>query len=110
MKNKIIKYNKLYEDSSIKSNIIEVKNSEQNEITKIPSNNNNPNNIRLIFRNQLSIDIALIIDKSKILTISDIITLLLSKLKIIQTEKIIRLFFKGRPLAPEEKIKDLGIL
>ena len=70
----------------------------------------NDNEIKLIFRNQSSSDTILQINKSKIssLKISDIIDLLFSKWNKSKSEYNIRLFFKGRPLNPEEKLKDLG--
>lgn len=72
-------------------------------------NHNNKNNkiINLIFRNQLSDDITLEINKSKIKTISDIIDLLFTEIKQQKSAKHIRLFFRGRPLKTEEKIKNL---
>ena len=72
-------------------------------------NHNNKNNkiINLIFRNQLSVDITLEINKSKIKTVSDIIDLLFTKIKQQKSAKSIRLFFRGRPLKNEEKIKNL---
>ena len=82
--------------------------SETNKLTNsgFPINNE----INLVFRNQLSSDTILQINKSKIssLKISDIIDLLLSKLNKFKSEYNLRLFFKGRPLNPEEKMKDLG--
>ena len=72
-------------------------------------NHNNKNNkiINLIFRNQLSVDITLEINKSKIKTISDIIDLLFAEIKQQKSAKSIRLFFRGKPLKNEEKIKNL---
>lgn len=106
------KYDKFIEESTLKDSNIEVKESEQNTFT---GNNNhlledskiNPNILNLIFRNQLSNDISLSIDKSKITTIEDITNLLLEKLKVSKSESIIRLFFKGRPLKNIERINDI---
>lgn len=82
----------------------------ENKINKNSSDSSINNEIKLIFRNQLSSDTILQINKSMIssLKISDIIDLLLSKLNKSKSEYNIRLFFKGRPLKIEEKIKDLG--
>ena len=72
-------------------------------------NHTNKNNkiINLIFRNQLSVDITLEINKSKMKTISDVIDLLFTKIKQQKSAESIRLFFRGRPLKTEEKIKNL---
>lgn len=106
------KYNMLIEESPIKNNAHEVKETDNNtqmNNTFIPLNiNENPNDIILIFRNQLSNDITLIIDKSKIITINDVIDLLLKRLKVSKSESIIRLFFKGRPLQKDEKIENIS--
>ena len=86
----------------------------ENKISETSKLNNSEysfsNEIKLIFRNQLSSDTILQINKSKVssLKISDIIDLLLSKLNKSKSEYYLRLFFKGRLLKPEEKIKDLG--
>ena len=63
--------------------------------------------INLIFRNQLSVDIKLEINKSKTKTITDIIDLLFSEINQQKSKKSIRLFFRGKPLKNEEKIKNL---
>ena len=63
--------------------------------------------INLIFRNQLSVDIKLEINKSKTKTITDIIDLLFSEIDQQKSKKSIRLFFRGKPLKNEEKIKNL---
>jgi len=106
------KYNKFIEESPIKNNtkdLKEIDNNTQMNNTFIPLNvNENPNDIILIFRNQLSNDIILMIDKSKIITINDVIDLLLKRLKVSKSESIIRLFFKGRPLQKDEKIENIS--
>ena len=107
------KHVKLVEEESIKDTTLGIKDSEQNntEINNIslPLNTkNNSNILTLIFRNQLSNDLTLSIDITKIITISDIINLLLLKLKISKSESVIRLFFKGRPLKNDEKIVDIS--
>ena len=106
------KYNKFIEESPIKNNtkdLKEIDNNTQMNNTFIPLNvNENPNDIILIFRNQLSNDITLMIDKSKIITINDVIDLLLKRLKVSKSESIIRLFFKGRPLQNDEKIENIS--
>ena len=107
------KHVKLVEEGSIKDTTLGIKDSEQNntEINNIslPLNTkNNSNILTLIFRNQLSNDLTLSIDITKIITISDIINLLLLKLKISKSESVIRLFFKGRPLKNDEKIVDIS--
>ena len=96
----------LIEEPNIQDDPYEVK--EQRKETDSPLNGSNFNKLNLIFRNQLSHDISLLIDKSEIITISNVIDLLLSKLNISKSENIIRLFFKGRPLKNEEMIKDLS--
>ena len=106
------KHNIFIEESPIKNNTYELKEADNNtqmNNTFIPLNiNENPNNIILIFRNQLSNDITLIIDKSRIVTINDVIDLLLKRLKVSKSESIIRLFFKGRPLQNDEKIENIS--
>ena len=107
------KHVKLVEEESIKDTTLGIKDTEQNntEINNIslPLNTkNNSNILTLIFRNQLSNDLTLSIDITKIITISDIINLLLLKLKISKSESVIRLFFKGRPLKNDEKIVDIS--
>ena len=107
------KYNTFVEESSLKDTTLEVKESDHNNSqvnnSYLPLDSKiNSNILNLIFRNQLSNDICLSIDKTKIITIGDIINLLLEKLKVSKSESIIRLFFKGRPLKNEENIKDLG--
>ncbi len=106
------KHNILIEESPIKNNTYETKETDNNpqmNNTFIPLNvNDNPNDIVLIFRNQLSNDISLIIDKSKIITINDVIDVLLKRLKVSKSESIIRLFFKGRPLQNDEKIENIS--
>ena len=107
------KHEKLIEENSQKDTTIGIKETEQNinQTNNIyfPLNHNkNPNYLYLIFRNQLSNDITLEIDKTKIKTINELINLLLSKLKVSKSENIIRLFFKGRPLKKEEKIADIS--
>ena len=107
------KHVKLVEEESIKDTTLGIKDSEQNntEINNIslPLNTkNNSNILTLIFRNQLSNDLTLFIDITKIITISDIINLLLLNLKISKSESVIRLFFKGRPLKNDEKIVDIS--
>ena len=89
------------------SHLIKDKRDSEKTILRDTSKNNE---IILIFRNQLSSDTILKINKSNIssLKISDITNLLLSKLNKSPLEFYIRLFFKGRPLKQEEKIKDLG--
>jgi hypothetical protein len=106
------KHNVLIEESPINNNTYEIKETDNNtqmNNTFIPLNiNDNPNKIILIFRNQLSNDITLMIDKSKIITINDVIDLLLKRLKVSKSESIIRLFFKGRPLQKDEKIENIS--
>lgn len=107
------KYDKFVEESSLKDTTLEVKesypNNYQANTSYLPLDSKmNSNLLNLIFRNQLSNDIYLSIDKSKITTIGDIINLLLDKLKVSKSESIIRLFFKGRPLKNEEKIIDIS--
>jgi hypothetical protein len=107
------KYNKFIEESSIKDTTLEVKETEQNNSginkTYLPLDSKiNSNELILIFRNQLSNDISLSIDKAKITTIGDIINLLLEKLKVSKSESIIKLFFKGRPLKDDERINDIS--
>ena len=71
----------LIEEPSINVETLEVKNTEEKKET----NNNalnipkNKNEIYLIFRNQLSKDNILLIDKTKIKTIGDIINILFQK-------------------------------
>lgn len=106
------KYDKFVEEIDLKTKI---KDSSQNNTemnnTYLPLESKiEQNNLILIFRNQLSNDITISIDKSTIITISDLINLLLSKLKASKTESLIRLFFKGRPLKKEEKIEDISNL
>lgn len=69
----------------------------------------NKNEITLIFRNQLSTDTMITLNKTQLSSfkISDITDILLSKLNKSKEESYIRFFFKGRPLKQEEKIKDL---
>ena len=99
----------LIEEPSINMETLEVKNTEEKKET----NNNalnipkNKNEIYLIFRNQLSKDNILLIDKTKIKTIGDIINILFQKLQISPEDKYIRLFFKGRPLNQEESIENI---
>lgn len=106
------KHNVLIEESPNNNNTYEIKDTDNNtqmNNTFIPLNiNDNPNKIMLIFRNQLSNDITLMIDKSKIITINDVIDLLLKSLKVSKSESIIRLFFKGRPLQKDEKIENIS--
>jgi hypothetical protein len=106
------KHNILIEESINNNNTYELKDTDNNNQmnnTFIPLNiNDNPNKIMLIFRNQLSNDITLMIDKSKIITINDVIDLLLKSLKVSKSESIIRLFFKGRPLQKDEKIENIS--
>ena len=106
------KHNILIEESINNNNTYELKDTDNNNQmnnTFIPLNiNDNPNKIMLIFRNQLSNDITLMIDKSKVITINDVIDLLLKRLKVSKSESIIRLFFKGRPLQKDEKIENIS--
>ena len=107
------KYNTFVEESSLKDTTLEVKefdnNNSQVNNSYLPLDSKiNSNILNLIFRNQLSNDICLSIDKTKIITIGDIINLLLEKLKVSKSESVIRLFFKGRPLKNEEKIIDIS--
>ena len=107
------KYEKFVEETTLKATSLELKDSSQNNTemnnTYIPLESKIDQNIlTLIFRNQLSNDITISIDKSKIITISDLINILLSKLKVSKTETLIRFFFKGRPLKKEEKIEDIS--
>ena len=100
----------LVEEPSLNVDTLEVKNTDEknetgNKILNIPKN---ANEIYLIFRNQLSKDTILLIDKTKIKTVGDIINLLLEKLKISSEDKYIRLFFKGRPLHNDELIEKLS--
>ena len=107
------KHEQLIEETSLKNTSSEFKQSidkdSQINNTCLPLNSKiNSNILALIFRNQLSNDIMISIDKTKIITISDIINILLSKLNVSKTENIIRLFFKGRPLQKDEKIEDIS--
>ena len=80
------------------------------ELNQSKNNNISINNkdITVIFRNQSSKDTTLNIDLTKILSVSNLCDELLLKLGKSKIESNIRLFFKGRPLKNEEKIKDLG--
>ena len=109
------KHEKLIEESTLKNKILDFKDSTHDNFqmnnTYLPLESKlNSNFLTLIFRNQLSNDISITIDKSKIITISDIINILLSKLKVSKKESQIRLFFKGRPLKKEKKIQDISKL
>ena len=77
------------------------------EADKLKGSNNNE--ITLIFRNQLSADTMITLNKTKLSSfkISDITDILLSQLNKSKEESYLRFFFKGRPLKQEEKIKDL---
>ena len=83
-----------------------MKDFKESEIDKVNKNKNNKT-IKLIFRNQLSNDTTIEINKLKIKTISDIIDLLFNEIKQNKSNCTIRLFFKGKPLKNEEKIKNL---
>ncbi len=96
----------LVEEPSLLPETLEVKTNQTEENTL--HNPKNPNEILLIFRNQISKDTNILIDKTKIKTVGDIINTLLEKLNISQEDKYIRLFFKGRPLQPEENISDIS--
>ena len=98
----------LVEEPSLNVETLEVKNNETEENTTHKPKN--PNEIYLIFRNQFSKDTILLIDKTKIKTVGEIINILLTKLKISKEDKYIRLFFKGRPLKPEEEINIISNL
>ena len=102
----------LVEEPSLNMNVetLEVKNNnDNNEVDyKELHNLKSPNEFYLIFRNQLSKDTILLINKTKIKTINDLINLLFSELKISPEDKYIRLFFKGRPLRPEENLVDIS--
>lgn len=83
---------------------------DKKNLEKSTSNDTSKNSeITLIFRNQLSSDTILKINKTNMSTlkISDITNLLLLKLNKSPLEFYTRLFFKGRPLKLEEKLKDL---
>ena len=98
----------LVEEPSLHIETLEVKNNEKNETdNNILHISNNSNEIHLIFRNQFSKDTILLIDKTKVTKIIDIINLLLQKLEISQKNKYVRLFFKGRPLKAEESIENI---
>ena len=75
---------------------------------KQKTDNKNQNKMTIIFRNQLSDDISIEFNTSKIKKISDLTDLLLVKLKKKKSPSSIRLFFKGRPLKNEEEIKTLS--
>ena len=96
----------LVEEPSLNMEALEVKTHETEDNTL--HDPKNPNEILLIFRNQISKDTNILIDKTKIKTVGDIINTLLEKLNISQGDKYIRLFFKGRPLQPEENISDIS--
>ena len=103
----------LVEEPSLSMNVetLEVKNNTENNVIdykELHNLKNNPNEINLIFRNQLSKDTFLLINKSKIKTINDLINLLFEELKISPEDKYIRLFFKGRPLRVEENLVDIS--
>ena len=68
----------------------------------------NNKEITLIFRNQSSKDTKLNIDLTKIISVSNLCDELITKLGKSKVDSNMRLFFKGRPLKNEEKIKDLG--
>ena len=105
------KHEKLTEEASLKNTSLEFKDKTQMNNTCLPLDSKiNSNILSLIFRNQLSNDITISFDKTKIITIEDIINILLSKLKVSKTESVIRLFFKGRPLHNDEKIEDISKL
>ena len=91
----------IQEDSRLVDDITELNESKINI-------NNNIKEVTLIFRNQSSKDTTLNIDLKKIITVSNLSDELLLKLGKSKIESYIRLFFKGRPLKNEEKIKDLG--
>ena len=96
----------LIEEPSLKIDTLSVKNTSQEDASlHIPKN---PNEIYLIFRNQISKDTIILIDKTKIKTINDIINILFEKLEISKEEKFIRLFFKGSPLLKDENISDIS--
>ena len=106
----------LVEEPSLNIETLDAKDNTKTE-TEENSTNNSPlhipkssNEIYLIFRNQLSKDTILLIDKTKIKTAGEIINILLTKLKISKEDKYIRLFFKGRPLKPEEEINIISNL
>ena len=103
----------LVEEPSLSMNVetLEVKNNTENNVIdykELHNLKNNPNEINLIFRNQLSKDTILLINKSKIKTINELINLLFEELKISPEDKYIRLFFKGRPLRVEENLVDIS--
>ena len=99
----------LVEEPSWNFDTLEVKSTDgkndiDNKVLNIPKD---ADEIHLIFRNQFSKDTILLIDKTKIKTIGDMINLLLQKLNISSEDKYIRLFFKGRPLYNEEIIESI---
>ena len=106
----------LVEEPSLNIETLDVKDNTKTETEENSTNNSSlhipksPNEIYLIFRNQLSKDTILLIDKTKIKTVGEIINILLTKLKISKEDKYIRLFFKGRPLKPEEEINIISNL
>ena len=106
----------LVEEPSLNIETLDVKDNTKTETEENSTNNSplhipkSPNEIYLIFRNQLSKDTILLIDKTKIKTVGEIINILLAKLKISKEDKYIRLFFKGRPLKPEEEINIISNL
>ena len=91
----------IQEDTRLVEDITELNESKINIV-------NNNKEITLLFRNQSSKDTTINIDLTKIISVSNLSDELLSKLGKSKTESSIRLFFKGRPLKNEEKIKDLG--
>ena len=106
----------LVEEPSLNIETLDVKDNTKTETEENSTNNSplhipkRPNEIYLIFRNKLSKDTILLIDKTKIKTVGEIINILLTKLKISKEDKYIRLFFKGRPLKPEEEINIISNL
>ena len=106
----------LVEEPSLNIETLDVKDNTKTETEENSTNNSplhipkSPNEIYLIFRKQLSKDTILLIDKTKIKTVGEIINILLTKLKISKEDKYIRLFFKGRPLKPEEEINIISNL
>ena len=83
--------------------------TEKMKLNKTSKDISNSEEISLIFRNQLSSDTLIKLSKTKLssFNISDIVDILFLKLNKSKQDSYIRLFFKGRPLNQEEKMKDL---
>lgn len=70
--------------------------------------NDNNDNIELIFRNQMSEDTKINFPKGNSFHVSDIKVKLLKTLKLDEKNNDIKLFFNGRPLKNEEYIESIS--